>query len=183
MVTQFIDALPTLSHLSFSCVKHSLNEKPFTDALLGCMLRLAPHVPRLSVRSLSGLQTEQHAGKAWPWGDGGLEVEMVNVGCVCRLPDPGVGLVRVVKCESACVDYETIAKVGGGCTHTHTHTTNTERRLTLFTMKGTVQVTWTPAIDTHTHTIRWRPRPGQEAFHTHAFLTSCDSVPAPGGTC
>ncbi len=119
------DMLPKLGHLSFSIKTREY--EPVTDEQLSLMLRVAEHVPRLSVGSLS-LQSDTHANTPWPWDE--LTIDTLDIADLCKLPDPSGAKDGVwVECVTVMVDRKTIEQVRHTHLHTHTHTrtrTNTQ---------------------------------------------------------
>ncbi len=92
-------------HLALGC--------SLTDGVLGEMLQLGPHVHSLTVRGVK-LQTEQHAGAAWPWarlviepaGYGVSDKATLDLGVLARcMPDPAAcSAAPVAQCEVVKVD-------------------------------------------------------------------------------
>ncbi len=80
-LTVLAEALPGLGELSFTV---RVGE-PLTDELLGVVLGMGSRVQTLTCPSLA-LQSGQHANTPWPWEE--LRCTTLDVGQVCRLPDP-----------------------------------------------------------------------------------------------
>ncbi len=88
---QFLaETLPGLGELTFSI---ELDE-PLTDELLGAVLGVGTRVERLTCPSVA-LQSDQHANTPWPWEF--LTCTTLDVGQVCRLPDPA-GAKSIIGC-------------------------------------------------------------------------------------
>ncbi len=69
---------------------------PLTDELRTAAIELAPQLRVPAVTSLA-LQSDQHAGVAWPWN--GVHVRTMDITHLLRLPDPsGAGAPRKVWC-------------------------------------------------------------------------------------
>ncbi len=77
------ECLPLLPHLRMGV--HT--DGPLTDELLAVVLRMGPHMRRLSVGSLA-LQSD-HSGVAWPWTV--LCAETLDLAQLVRLPEPDQG--------------------------------------------------------------------------------------------
>ncbi len=75
----------------------ALHVPQLTDELLAAALGAAPHVSRLSAVSLA-LQSDEHAGAAWPWYS--FAVTTADVAQLLKLPDPArQDGPRKVSCE------------------------------------------------------------------------------------
>ncbi len=96
-----------------------------TVELLGAAIEVAQQLPSLSLGSLA-LQSDEHAGVAWPWQE--LSLGEANVAQLPRLPDPaGPGAPRTVSCAQLVIGSDVLqvrlhACRQQLCTHTHTHT-------------------------------------------------------------
>ncbi len=77
------ECLPLLPHLQFGV--HT--DEPLKDAMLAAVLRMGPHMRRLSVYSLK-LQSD-HSGVAWPWAE--FFVRTLDAAQLLRLPEPDAG--------------------------------------------------------------------------------------------
>ncbi len=91
------ECLPLLPHLRFGA--HT--DEPLTDELLAVVLRMGPHMRRLSVGSIA-LQSD-HSGVVWPWSV--LCAGTLDVAQLLRLPEPAQGAqVRVSVVTLGCYD-------------------------------------------------------------------------------
>lgn len=78
-------AVPTLPQLQLQ-----LTAERLTDALLGQLLGMAPHVPALRVERF-GLTGTQHAAADWPWQRIHVGDTVSAAALFSRLPLPGPG--------------------------------------------------------------------------------------------
>ncbi len=105
-------SLPELSHLKLGVRLHT----PLTDALLGVVLQMAPHLRSLSAPSLA-LQSDTHANTPWPWDE--LTIDTLDIADLCKLPDPSGAVDRMIYTSEILFDAQRIQQVRWLFTRTH----------------------------------------------------------------
>ncbi len=96
------ECVPALPHLRFTLVLGVV-----TDAALGVAILMAAHIRKLSVHTLA-LTSDTHANTPWPWDE--LVLDVCDMGCLSRLPDPaagGGGEGRLIRVQHIKVDGHT----------------------------------------------------------------------------